>query len=93
MNQSLINLIPGPVSVPEEVLRAAHHDFGSPDLDENSQLYNQTEKRLQTILAPKFGHFSRPAKVCWPLGALKSFLKPVRPRCCRLHWCFWLWHR
>ena len=78
MNQSLINLIPGPVSVPEEVLRAAHHDFGSPDLDENFlELYNQTEKRLQKILGTENSIIIQTGEGMLGLwGALKSCLKP-----------------
>jgi len=78
MTESFINLIPGPVSVPEEVLRAAHHDFGSPDLDENFlELYNQTEKRLQTILGTRNPVIIQTGEGMLGLwGALKSCLKP-----------------
>lgn len=78
MKNQTISLIPGPVSVPESVLAAAHHDFGSPDLDRDFlDLYNQTESRLQKILATKNRIIIQTGEGMLGLwGALKSCLKP-----------------
>lgn len=78
MKKAMINLIPGPVSVPEAVLAAAHHDFGSPDLDTDFlELYNQTEARLQKILGTKNSVIIQTGEGMLGLwGSLKSCLRP-----------------
>jgi aspartate aminotransferase-like enzyme len=49
-----IPMVPGPVQQPPEVLKALKTSFGSPDLEiDFLQLYNQTEKYLQSILGTK----------------------------------------
>ncbi len=49
-----IPMIPGPVSVPDEVLRVYQKDYGSGDVEaEYLDLYNRTEANLQHILATK----------------------------------------
>jgi len=78
MNQQMINLIPGPVSVPEKVLTAMCRNFGSGDLDpEFLELYNLTEKNLQKILGTKNQVIIQTGEGMWGLwGALKSTIKP-----------------
>ncbi len=78
MAKSMINLIPGPVSVPDQVLQAMSQNFGSGDLDEEFLiLYNQTEKKLQTILGTRNQVLIQTGEGMWGLwGALKSTLKP-----------------
>ncbi len=49
-----IPMVPGPVSVPQAVLRAMQIDFGSGDLEpEFLELYNRTEVLLQEIYGTK----------------------------------------
>lgn len=49
-----IPMIPGPVSVPDEILQAYQKDYGSGDTErEYLALYNQVEANLQHILATK----------------------------------------
>ncbi|MDN5278865.1 MAG: hypothetical protein PWR01_2830 [Clostridiales bacterium] len=78
MSNRLINLIPGPVSVPAQVLQAMNFDFGSGDLDEDFlKLYNDTESKLQKILGTKNPVIMQTGEGMWGLwGALKSTLKP-----------------
>ncbi|HAE40342.1 MAG TPA: aminotransferase [Candidatus Riflebacteria bacterium] len=78
MKKTMINLIPGPVSVPEMVLAAAHHDFASPDLDTDFlELYCQTEARLQKILGTRNSIIIQTGEGMLGLwGALKSCLRP-----------------
>lgn len=78
MTRQFINLIPGPVTVPEKVLAAAHQNFGSPDLDEAYlELYKHTEKQLQQIIETKNSILIQTGEGMLGLwGALKSCLKP-----------------
>lgn len=78
MNKNLINLIPGPVSVPDPVLKAMCEDYGSGDLDPAFlDLYNQTEANLQKILGTRNQVIIQTGEGMWGLwGALKSTLKP-----------------
>ena len=47
-----IPLVPGPVSIPEDVLAAYQDDYGSSDMEEDFfQLYSECESGLKTILA------------------------------------------
>ena len=49
-----IPMVPGPVSVPQEILNAYQIDFGSGDLEpEFLELYNRTEANLKTLLGTK----------------------------------------
>jgi len=49
-----IPMVPGPVKVPEQVLKAYAANYGSPDLEpEFLELYNKTESNLKTILGTK----------------------------------------
>ena len=72
-----IPMVPGPVRVPEAVLNAMAVDYGSADLEtEFLDLYNQTEKLLQTIYATHNRILIQTGEgmlVLW--GALKSTLK------------------
>ena len=72
----MINLIPGPVSVPAPVLEVMGLDYGSGDLDENFlELYNLTEKNLQKILGTNEQVIIQTGEGMWGLwGALKSSL-------------------
>lgn len=49
-----IPMVPGPVKVPAQVLKAYETNYGSPDLEpEFLELYNKTESQLKTILGTK----------------------------------------
>ena len=51
MEKYLIPMVPGPVSVPREILNAGALDFGSADLEpEYVSLYLETERLLQEIM-------------------------------------------
>ena len=73
-----IPMVPGPTSVPAEVLSAYQVDYGSGDLEEEFfVLYEDTQSRLQTIMGTRnaIAIMSGEAMVVlW--GALKSCLKP-----------------
>ncbi len=73
-----VPMVPGPTSVPSEVLAAYQVDYASSDLeDEFFSLYTRVEKQLQTILMTRnrVALMSGEAMVTlW--GALKSCLKP-----------------
>ena len=77
MKEYPIPMVPGPVSVPPEVLAAYQHNFGSADLEpEFLELYNQTELRIQQIMKTKNKiviHSGEGMIALW--GALKSCLK------------------
>ena len=54
MEKYKIGLIPGPVSVPKDILAAWDFDFASPDLeDEFFELYAENQKLIQKILHTK----------------------------------------
>jgi aspartate aminotransferase-like enzyme len=73
-----IPMIPGPVSVPPEVLAAYQTDYGSADLEpEFLDLYNRTEANLQTLLAthnPIAIQTGEGMLALW--AALKSCIRP-----------------
>jgi aspartate aminotransferase-like enzyme len=80
-----IPLVPGPTSVPQEVLAAYYVDYGSADLEsEFLKLYADTQTQLQQIMgtAPQVGSMGGQIVLMsgegmvalW--GALKSALKP-----------------
>ena len=73
-----IPLVPGPTSVPQEVLAAYYVDYGSADLEpEFLQLYADTQKQLQQIMGTEnqVALMSGEGMVAlW--GALKSTLQP-----------------
>ena len=77
MNNYRVGLVPGPVSIPEEIRKAYLADFGSADLEEEFfTLYEKNELTLQQILGTK----NKIAIMCgeamsilW--GALKSTTK------------------
>ncbi len=73
-----IPMVPGPVSVPQEILNAYTEDFGSSDLEpEFLELYQQTEAQLQTILATQNQVAILSGEGMLALwAALKSCLKP-----------------
>ena len=51
MQRYPIPLVPGPVSIPDEVLAAYQFDYGSADLEEDFfRLYARCERDLQTVL-------------------------------------------
>ena len=73
-----IPLVPGPVSVPQEVRDVYQIDFGSADLEEEFfQLYSECEAGLQTILETKNQvaiQIGEGMLALW--GALKSVVRP-----------------
>ena len=73
-----IPMVPGPVSVPPEVLAAYTQDFGSGDLEiDFLELYNQTEANLQRILGTQNRVAIQTGEGMLALwGALKSCIQP-----------------
>lgn len=73
-----IPMVPGPVSVPADVLAAYHTNFGSADIETDFlDLYNQTEINLQQVMATrnKIAILTGEGMLAlW--GALKSCLLP-----------------
>jgi len=73
-----IPMVPGPVSVPQEILNAYQIDFGSGDLEpEFLDLYNRTEANLKTLLGTKETVVIETGEGMIALwGALKSCIQP-----------------
>lgn len=73
-----IPMVPGPVSVPEEILQAFQMDYGSGDLEsEFLELYNQTEANLQMIFQTTNKVAIQTGEGMLALwGALKSCIRP-----------------
>lgn len=73
-----IPMVPGPVRVPQEVLRAMQVDYGSGDLEpEFLDLYNQTEQLLRQIYASENSVVIMTGEGMLALwSALKSTLRP-----------------
>ena len=73
-----ISVVPGPVSVPREVLEAGQVNFGSADLEvEYLELYQDTEKALQQIMQTRNSMVIQTGEGMLALwSALKSCLKP-----------------
>jgi len=73
-----IPMVPGPVSVPPDVLAAMNVDYASADLEQDFlELYNQTEAGLQKIIGTKNKIAIQSGEGMLALwGALKSCLKP-----------------
>jgi aspartate aminotransferase-like enzyme len=73
-----IPLVPGPVSVPEDVRAAYQIDYGSTDLEEDFfQLYMECERGLQQILGTQNAVTIQTGEGMLALwGALKSVLAP-----------------
>ncbi len=73
-----IPMIPGPVSVPADVLAAYQADFGSGDLEpEFLELYNRTEANLQAILGTRNSVAIQTGEGMLALwSALKSCIRP-----------------
>lgn len=78
MQTYAIPLVPGPVSVPDEVLAVYQKDYGSSDLeDEFFELYAQCERGLQRLLATHNSVTIQSGEGMLALwGALKSVLRP-----------------
>jgi aspartate aminotransferase-like enzyme len=78
MNTYPIPMVPGPVSVPGEILQAFQMDYGSGDLEaEFLELYNQTEANLQEIFQTKNKVAIQTGEGMLALwGALKSCIRP-----------------
>ena len=78
MKKYSVNLVPGPVIVPNKVLEMYSKPYPSPDLDKDFLLlYNSTEKKLQEILETKNQIMIQTGEGMLGLwGALKSCLKP-----------------
>lgn len=78
MLQYTIPMVPGPVSVPPQVLEAFNFDYASADLEyEYVDLYNEVEANLQKLMGTqnKIALMTGEGMiVLW--GALKSTLKP-----------------
>lgn len=73
-----IPMVPGPVKVPDEVLKAYQVNYGSGDLEpEFLELYNQTEKNLQRIYGTQNQIAIQTGEGMLALwGALKSCIIP-----------------
>jgi len=73
-----IPMVPGPVSVPPEILAEYQVDFGSADLEpEFLALYQQTEASLQKVMRTKNSVAIQSGEGMLALwGALKSCLQP-----------------
>lgn len=73
-----IPMVPGPVSVPDEILQAFQTDYGSGDLEtEFLELYNQTEANLQSIFQTTNKIAIQTGEGMLALwGALKSCINP-----------------
>lgn len=73
-----IPMVPGPVKVPDEVLKAYLTNYGSSDMEpEFLDLYNRTEQQLQQVFATRNKVVIMTGEgmiVLW--GAMKSCLKP-----------------
>ncbi|MBX3010316.1 MAG: alanine--glyoxylate aminotransferase family protein [Caldilineaceae bacterium] len=78
MQTYAIPLVPGPVSVPPEVLAVYNVDYGSSDLEsEFFALYEQCEQGLQQLLATRNSVTIQSGEGMLALwGALKSVLRP-----------------
>ena len=78
MQTYAIPLVPGPVSVPDEVLAVYQRDYGSSDLeDEFFDLYAQCERGLQRLLATHNSVTIQSGEGMLALwGALKSVVRP-----------------
>ncbi len=78
MKRYAIPLVPGPVSIPDEVLAAYAVDYGSADLEEEFfQLYGRCERGLQQLLATGNDVTIQTGEGMLALwGALKSVLTP-----------------
>ena len=78
MEKYLIPLVPGPVAVPQEILKVAATNFGSADFEpEYLALYKDTEKLLQKMMETRNRVVIQTGEgmlVLWT--ALKSTLKP-----------------
>jgi aspartate aminotransferase-like enzyme len=73
-----IPMVPGPVHVPEEILKAYLTDFGSPDLEpEYLELYNQTEEKMRSLLGTQNQIVFQTGEGMISLwSALKSTIRP-----------------
>jgi aspartate aminotransferase-like enzyme len=73
-----IPMVPGPVRVPQALLDEYRVDYGSADLEtEFLELYNRTEKNLQTILGTRSSIVIQSGEGMLALwAALKSCLQP-----------------
>lgn len=71
-------MVPGPVSVPDDILQAFQTDFGSGDLESDFlELYNQTEANLREIFRTTNKVAIQTGEGMLALwGALKSCIKP-----------------
>lgn len=78
MEKYPIPMVPGPVAVPPEILKAADLNYGSADLEqEYAALYTATEKSLQKIMRTRNSVVIQTGEGMLALwGALKSTLKP-----------------
>jgi aspartate aminotransferase-like enzyme len=78
MERYSIPLVPGPVSVPAEILAAYQVDYGSPDLeDEFWALYQSCETGLQQLLGTRNSIAIQSGEGMVALwGALKSVIRP-----------------
>ena len=78
MEKYLIPLVPGPVAVPQEILKVAARNFGSADCEpEYAALYRETEGLLQKMMKTRERVVIQTGEgmlVLWT--ALKSTLKP-----------------
>ena len=88
-----IPLVPGPVSIPEEIRLVYGQDFGSSDMeDEFFKLYEECEHGLREILGTKNRVAILSGKACLPCGArLKERCRAWRSGAGRLYRSFWAW--
>lgn len=78
MRSYRIPMVPGPTSVPADILAAYGFDYGSGDLEqEYFELYGETQRQLQAILGTRHSISIMTGEGMVALwGALKSCLKP-----------------
>lgn len=78
MEKYRLPMVPGPVSVPQQILDAAVVNYGSADLEkEYIDLYKATEKALQKIMRTRNSVVIQTGEGMLALwGALKSCLQP-----------------
>ncbi|MGL5683673.1 MAG: pyridoxal-phosphate-dependent aminotransferase family protein [Marinifilaceae bacterium] len=78
MEKYKISMVPGPVHIPAQILKAGAHDFGSADLEEDFfALYKGTQAMLQRIMKTRSDIVIQTGEGMLALwSALKSTLNP-----------------
>ena len=78
MEKYKISMVPGPVHIPSEILKAGAYNFGSADLEEDFfHLYKSTQAMLQRIMKARNDIVIQTCEGMLALwSALKSTLQP-----------------